>query len=369
YLGETGNLVFHLALLALLFALGIGNAFGYRGSVLVTEGKSFANSLAQYDQFTPGRQFDSAELAPFSLRLDDFSATYATQGERRGQATDYVAKLRYRKTPDSPETRYDLRVNHPLHVGGAKVYLLNHGYAPVFTVRDAKGNIAYQDAVPFLPMEQRTYTSEGVVKAPDAEPEQLAFYAILWPTAVAAKDGKQIVSAFPAALRPVVTITAFKGDIGLDSGTPQSVYRLEGIGKTLHPVKGGQKLLEPGQTFTLPDGSGSITFEGVREWASLSVNHDPGRLPALIAAIFAVAGVAASLMVRRRRVWVRARRAGDGRTVVDVGGLTLGHPTSEFDDIVAALRGPRDAAGESGPDAPDTAVSGGADASATEPKE
>jgi cytochrome c biogenesis protein len=196
--------------------------------------------------------------------------------------------------------------------------------------------------VPFLEMEPRNLTSEGVIKAPDAEPDQLAFYAILWPTAAASEDGKQIVSAFPAPLRPVVTITAFKGDIGLDAGTPQSVYKLEGIGTTLPPIKGGQKLLEPGETFKLPGDAGSITFDGRREWTSLSVNRDPGRIPALVASILAVLGVATSFMVRRRRVWVRASAGEGGRTVVEVGGLTLGNPTSEFDDIVTALRGPED---------------------------
>jgi cytochrome c biogenesis protein len=339
YLGETGNLVFHLALLALLFALGMGNAFGYRGNVVLSEGKSFANSLSHYDQFSPGRQFDTDRLAPFALTLDDFTATYQTDGPQRGQATDFQAKLRYREAPTSPEKPYNLRVNHPLKVGGAKVYLLGHGYAPVFTVRDAKGNVAFQDSVPFLPMEQVNYTSEGVVKAPDAEPDQLAFYGILWPTATASQDGKQIVSAFPGALRPIVTISSFKGDIGLDSGTPQSVYKLEGIGKTLQPVKDGQKLLEPGETLKLPGNAGSITFDGMREWTSLSVNRDPGRVPALVAAVLAIAAIIASFMVRRRRVWVRARTGEGGRTVVEVGGLTLGNPTPEFDEIVAALRG------------------------------
>ncbi|GAA4223698.1 cytochrome c biogenesis protein ResB [Actinomadura meridiana] len=340
YLGETGNLLFHLALLALLFALGFGNLFGYRGNVLLTEGKTFANSLSQYDQFTPGRAFNDGELAPFTVSLDDFKAEYETKGDKRGQATEFNAALRYRATPNGKDTRYDLQINHPLKVGGAKVYLLGHGYAPVFTVRDAKGNVAFHDSVPFLEMEPRNLTSEGVIKVPDAEPDQLAFYAILWPTAMASQDGKQIVSAFPAPLRPVITITSFKGDIGIDSGTPQSVYKLEGIGKTLQPVKNGQKLLEPGETFTLPGGTGSITFDGLKEYATLSVNHDPGRFPALVAAILAVAGVAASFMVRRRRVWVRASAAEGGRTVVEVGGLTLGNPTSEFDDIVTALRGP-----------------------------
>ncbi|MFI6513929.1 cytochrome c biogenesis protein ResB [Spirillospora sp. NPDC050679] len=351
YLGETGNLVFHLALLALLFALGLGNLFGYRGNVLITEGKTFANGLNHYDQFTPGRAFDTDELAPFSFTLDDYKATYATEGAQRGQAIDYDARLRYREAPGSPEKRYNLKVNHPLQVGGAKIYMLNHGYSPVFTVRDAKGDIAFQDAVPFLPMEPRNLTSEGVIKVPDALPEQLAFYAILWPTAVASKDGKQVESAWPDPLRPVLTISSFKGDIGLDSGTPQSVYKLEGIGETLHPIKDGQKLLEPGETFKLPNGAGSITFDGLREWTSLAVNHDPGRWPALIAAILAVAGVIASFMVRRRRVWVRAGAGKDGRTVVQVGGLTLGHPTPEFDDIVTALRGERGPDGSgAGPD-------------------
>ncbi|WP_067466838.1 cytochrome c biogenesis protein ResB [Actinomadura macra] len=340
YLGETGNLLFHLALLALLFALGLGNLFGYRGNVLLSEGKSFANSLSQYDEFEPGRAFDSDDLAPFSITLDDFTATYETKGDKRGQATDFHAKLRYRDSPDGKQKSWDLRLNHPLKVGGAKLYLLGHGYAPVFTVRDAKGNIAYRDSVPFLPMEPRNLTSEGVIKAPDAEPEQLAFYGILWPTAVASEDGKQIISAFPGPIRPVVTISSFKGDIGLDSGTPQSVYKLEGIGKTLQPVRGGQKLLEPGETLTLPGNAGSITFDGLREYATLSVNRDPGRLPALVAAVLAVLGVAASFMVRRRRVWVRASAGEGGRTVVEVGGLTLGNPTPEFDDIVTALRGP-----------------------------
>ncbi|MFA1549345.1 cytochrome c biogenesis protein ResB [Actinomadura chokoriensis] len=342
YLGESGNLLFHLALLALLFALGLGNLFGYRGNVLLTEGKTFANSLSLYDQFQPGRAFRGGELSPFTVKLDDFRAQYETEGAKRGQATDFTAKIHYRESPYGGEKPYDLKINHPLKVGGAKVYLLGHGYAPVFTVRDAKGDVAFQDTVPFLEMEPRNLTSEGVIKVPDAQPDQLAFYAILWPTATASQDGKQIISAFPAPIRPVITITAFKGDIGLDDGSPQSVYKLEGIGEKLQPVKDGQKLLEPGETFKLPGNAGSITFDGLKEWTSLSVNHDPGRIPALIAAILAVLGVATSFMVRRRRVWVRASAGEGGRTVVEVGGLTLGNPTSEFDDIVTALRGPED---------------------------
>ncbi|RAY15292.1 cytochrome c biogenesis protein ResB [Actinomadura craniellae] len=340
HLGETGNLVFHLALLALLFAVGFGSAFGYRGNMLVTEGTGFSNSLAWYDRFEPGSRFSPERMAPFSFTLNEFTGTYVREGERRGRPTHFSADVRYRETPSGPERRYDLRVNHPLEVGGAKVYLLGHGYAPVFTVRDGKGQIAYQGAVPFLPLEERNFTSEGVIKAGDAQPEQLGFYGVFWPTAVPDASGRQIVSGFPEALQPRVSIMSFKGDLGLNSGIPQSVYKLEGIGKKLQPIRGGQKILAPGETFTLPDGAGSITFDGSREWITLAINRDPGRLPALAAAIAAILGLVVSFMVRRRRVWVRASGAPGGSTVVEIGGLTLGHPTAEFDEIVAALRGP-----------------------------
>ena len=350
YLGETGNLLFHLALLALLFALGSGSLFGYRGNVLVTEGDTFVNSLSRYDQFNPGRSFNAGDLAPFSVRIDKFSAKYETGGDKRGLATDFGAKVHYRDTPSEPEKTADLKVNHPLKVGGAKVYLLGHGYSPQFTVRDGKGNVAFRGSVPFLTMEPRNLTSEGVIKVPDAVPDQLAFYGILFPTAVTTQDGR-LASAFPGALRPAITIASFKGDLGLDSGTPQSVYKIEGIGKTVQPLgKKGQKVLMQGETLKLPDGEGSITFDGLKQWTSLSVNHDPGRFPALFAAILAVLGVATSFMIRRRRVWVRASAAEGGRTVVEVGGLTLGNATSEFDDIVAALRGPDEEA--DGPEGP-----------------
>ncbi|REE98020.1 cytochrome c biogenesis protein [Thermomonospora umbrina] len=337
YLGEIGNLLFHLALLVLLFAVGAGALFGYRGNIVLTEGGAFANSLAYYDQFTPGRQFDPDRMAPFSMRLDHFKVTFVEEGERRGRPLDFSARVYYRERPEAPEKFYNLRVNHPLAVGGAKIYLLNHGYAPQFTVRDGNGDIAYRGAMPFLPLEQRNLTSEGVIKVPDARPQQLAFQAVFWPTAVADTRNKQVLSAFPALLNPTVSLMTFRGDLGLDSGIPQSVYRIEGIGKTLQPVRGGSKLLRQGETFAIP-GGGSITFDGAKEWISLSVNRDPGRLPALAAAIVAIVGLIGSFLVRRRRVWVRATPGEGGRTVVEVGGLTLGNPTPEFDDVVAALR-------------------------------
>ncbi|HEX6468665.1 MAG TPA: cytochrome c biogenesis protein ResB [Streptosporangiaceae bacterium] len=336
YLRETGNLVFHLALLALLFAVGAGAMYGYKGNVLLTEGKGFSNTLAYYDAFRPGREFSPGSLPPFSVRLDDFTAKYVVTGERRGQPTEFRARLRVTDRPGARERPYELRVNHPLEIGGAKVYLLGHGYAPTFTVRDGRGQVAFQGPVPFLPDDGRTFTSEGVIKVPDAAPTQLGFIGLFWPTAAPDASGRTTVSAFPAPINPMVALFPFKGDLGLDSGVPQSVYKLDAA--RMQRINVTPRPLRIGETVTLPDGAGSVTYTGYREWVSLSVNHDPGRGPALVAAIIAIAGIVTSFLVRRRRVWVRAARVAEGRTVVEIGGLALGGTHPEFDDVVADLR-------------------------------
>ncbi|GLY79901.1 cytochrome c biogenesis protein ResB [Actinoallomurus iriomotensis] len=337
YLRETGNLVFHLALLVLLFAVGSGAAFGYKGNVIVTEGEGFSNALTSYDAFKGGKAFSSSHLPPFTVWLDSFKAAYLPDGPDRGQPTAFSAKIRYQKDLKTSVRPYDLQVNHPLNIDGARVYLLGHGYAPQFTVRDGKGQIAFQGAVPFLPMNEATYASEGVVKVPDAQPDQLGFIGLFWPTAVPDAQGK-VTSAFPAAWNPQVALFAFKGDLGLSNGAPQSVYRLDTA--KLKPLLMGNKVkpLAVGNTETLPGGAGSITFNGYRQYITLQVNHDPGRVPALAAGIVAILGIVTSFLVRRRRVWVRARADEGGRTVVEVGGLTLGGATPEFDAIAERLR-------------------------------
>ena len=76
YLRETGNLVFHVALVGVLVAVGIGGGFSYQGQKVVVEGSSMVNALIDYDSFKPGRFFDDSTLPPFGIQLDDFVADY-----------------------------------------------------------------------------------------------------------------------------------------------------------------------------------------------------------------------------------------------------------------------------------------------------
>ena len=338
YLHEFGNLIFHLSLLVLLVGVAWGAWFGYRGTVVIVEGEGFANTLTQYDDFVPGRGFSTSLLAPFSFTMDEFDARFLEDGPNRGQPDQYTADVTYRENPGAEQQQQRIEVNKPLNINGSKVFLLGHGYAPVFTVRDGNGDIAFSGAVPALPQDP-AFTSTTVVKVPDAQPEQLGFNVTVAPTAPKEIDpttGPR--STFPEANDPRVYLGAWAGDLGLDSGVPQNVYQLDS--SAMEQL--GREDLAVGETWDLPDGRGSITFDGLSEFANVQVAYDPGRWLVLLAAVAAMIGISLSLLVRRRRVWVRASIDEQGRTLVEVAGLAQTEWAAlaqEVDAVRAALPG------------------------------
>jgi len=347
YLREVGNLLFHIALLALLVSVGLGGIFGYKANRLLVAGQSFANTPTALDVFRPGRLVSPSNLQPFSVALQSFSATYVSSGPQLDEPETFNAALRYSAAPNSPTRGFALRVNHPLTVDGVSVYLIGHGYAPEFKVTDGAGNVVFNGAVPFIPVEQAGLTSEGVVKVPDAAPSQLGFAGVFLPTA--ADQNGRLVSEFPAAQNPRVSLVSYAGNLGLNTGQSQSVYQLDLSG--MHRLSVAPRPLAVGQSMTLPNGAGKITFTGYRQWISLAVTYDPGQLPALISGILALAGLILSFMVRRRRVFVRAAAGPDGHTVVEVGGLARSDAAGgfevEFAELARELRTAQDGITES----------------------
>ncbi|WP_250896741.1 cytochrome c biogenesis protein ResB [Curtobacterium aurantiacum] len=306
YLRETGNLVFHSALVGVLLAVGVGGGFGFTGQRLLVEGQTFSNVLGSYDSFNPGRWFQQTDLKGYNLTLDKFVTKYEERNlDALGQALDYSATVTSTEKGGEPKTSR-LGVNEPLHVGGTNVYLLGNGYAMQVTVRDGDGNVAFKDVVPFLP-EDANYTSTGVIKVPDSKPDQLGMVGFFYPTASKLASGAY-TSAYPDTQNPLLTLQVYTGDLGLDSGVPQSVYTLDTKG--LDQIAGRQSdtasiALEPGQTKKLPDGAGSITFDGVKRYVSLDVHHDPSQLWVGGFALLSTLGLLTSLFVPRRRVWVK----------------------------------------------------------------
>jgi cytochrome c biogenesis protein len=331
YLREAGNLLFHLALLGVLVSIALGGLFGYKADKLLVEGQAFSDTMPALDEFHPGRLVSGSDLAPFSLTLDRFSASYLTSGDSRGQPSDFSASVTYSPSPGAPSRTYNIRINDPLSVDSAKVYLIGHGYAPVFRVTDSHGNVAYDEATPFIPANTGTFLSDGVVKASDAS---LGFMGVFVPTAVSV--GGTLESAFPAPDFPAVSLNGYSGNLGMNSGAPQSVYQLNTAGMT--KISGSPRLMLPGQTWTLPGGRGAITFVGVKQWVSLAITYDPGQVPALVCGMLALGGLLVSFLVRRRRVFVRAVPAASGSgSVVTVGGLARTDASGGFEEEFAEL--------------------------------
>ena len=85
YLREVGNLIFHLALLALLASVGMGGIFGYKANRLLISGQTFANTVTDLDQFRPGRLVTPGDLQPFTMSMT--SSRPATSPPARSAAS------------------------------------------------------------------------------------------------------------------------------------------------------------------------------------------------------------------------------------------------------------------------------------------
>lgn len=327
YLREAGNLVFHIALVVLLIAFAVGQLYRSEGGKLVVVGGGFTNTLTQYDDFTSGTLFDVDGLERFTFDLDDFHADFVQEGPDIGTPKDFRAEVTYWRDGDEEGTEASVSVNHPLVIGSAKIYLLGHGYAPRITVTDGQGDVAFAGPVPFIPQDG-ALTSTGVVKVPDysdaaGERDQLGFQGLFSPTfALTADRGPH--STFPDPDFPVLTLTAYRGNLGLDSGLPQNVYQLDTRGMEQLRDADGEPLrvnLLPGEEWELPDGRGTLAFEGYDRWATFQITTPAANGWALAGAVAAVLGLAASLLIQRRRVWLRATAAGDGTTRVEMASL------------------------------------------------
>jgi len=341
YLREAGNLVFHVSLVVALVSIAVGSLWGYQGSVIVVEGEGFSNTLTQYDEFSAGAMFEPEDLPPFSMLVYPIDVSFHTEGPTIGAPKLFRARGSVVEEPGGPAEPFDITVNHPLQVDNASVFLVGQGYAPVITVRDGQGEIVYSRAVPFLP-EDPTYLSNGVVKIPDSDP-QLGFEGFFVPSPRLLDDGA-IVSASPTPVLPTLALFAYEGDLGLDDGTPQSVYSLDKERLARIADESGEPVrfdLLLGETYELPDGLGSITFDDVRNFGRFQIAHAPMKGVTLAAAVAGLLGLVTSLFLRPRRAWVRVRSTG-GRTVVEVArldrvsGADLG---ADVDDLVTAVRG------------------------------
>lgn len=337
YLRELGNLVFHVSILGVLAGVAISSLFGFKGSVIVTEGSAFSNALSQYDDFAAGAAFDTAALPAFTVWLDDFDVAFERGAVQRGAARVFQAHARVALGAADPVAT-TLEVNHPIVAGSTMVNLIGHGYAPVVTVTDAHGDVAFSGPVVFLPQDGN-FLSLGVIKAPDARPQRVAFEGVFVPTQSTA-SGVGPVSTFPDLDAPALWGTAWEGEPKAETGRPENVYSLDktGLTQVMDGAAPASFRLAEGQTYKLPDGT-ALTFDGVRRWTKLQVSSTPG-LPVVYGFVgLGVLALGLSLFVRPRRLFARVLDAeadaeGEG---AEVGGLDRADARGGLGDDVAGL--------------------------------
>lgn len=330
YLREFGNIVFHFSLLGLLVAIAAGKLFSYEGNVIVIAdgGPGFCTaSPAAFDSFRAGNTVDGTSLYPMCIRVNDFQATYLDNG----QAVGFQADIDYQAGDDLTSGTwqpYLLKVNEPLRVGGDRVYLQGHGYAPTFTVTFPDGQTRTQ-TLQWRPEDQISFLSSGAMRfdppggtyADERErrKNQIAIQGLFAPTA--SLHGTLLSSSFPEMRDPAVAVDIYKGDTGLDTGRPQSVFSLDermiGQGRL---TKMARVNLNAGQDTRLEDGT-VVRFDGAVPFVNLQVSHDPAQIWVLVFSMTMMGGLLVSLIVRRRRVWVRLSPGPAGTVNVELGGL------------------------------------------------
>ncbi len=302
YLRETGNLLFHLSLILILVGVSFGSLFGMRGEAIVNVGERFINVPTSFDTLAFGKLKSEKDLSPFQIKVDRFEAEY---NPKTNAPEDYTAWVTVR---DSGKTsKKVMKVNSPLTFGNTRVYLQANGYSPVVTVRDSVQNVVFQGPVPFLPQDGNL-KSIGSIKVPDTSP-QLGFVSSFVPTNARTTD-QGAVSIFPELLDPKLLFSIWEGDLGLDSGIPQSVYKID----TTDMKQIALGSVKPGETYSY--NGGSIKLETVVPWINLQIVEDPGKSYALVGGIVAILGLLSSLYGRRRRIWVRRTPSG-----VEIAGL------------------------------------------------
>jgi len=339
YLRETGNLLFHIALIGILIAVGIGGGFGYTGQRALVVGQTFANVRLTFDSFNPGRFFSDNQLTPYRISLDSFAVKYEEQNlNAYGQPIDYTADVTTYDGQSSKGTKQVLKVNSPLEIGGNQVYLLGNGYAPHFTVRDAAGTVVYSEPVIYLPQDANL-TSIGIIKVPDGLKQQIGMRSFFYPTAATSTTGGT-ESTHPDLRNPEVSFVMYKGDLGINKGVPQSVYSLntDKLTEIAGPdVSAAAIHLKPGETAKIPGDLGTISFDNmapagdkknleksVPRFVSFDIHRDPTQGWVLLFAILVLIGLLTGLFVPRRRVWVKAIEQEGGIIRLEYAGLARG---------------------------------------------
>ena len=312
YLREAGNLLFHLSVLVVLVGFALGGLFGYKGGVILVEG---VDVLQQPDPVRrlrrPAACSGPSEHGAVLVHRRRLRRRLADErAARRAWPAAFDADLTYQRGAGrATEKNYDLRVNHPLSIGDTDVFLIGHGYAPVITVRDGNGDIAYSGPTVFLPQDQTLPVLRRGQGAGRAKPDADRARGRVLPDLSCCYDGDP-VSVFGDDKNPTLSMLVYTGDLGWTPARRSRSTSLDkanaDAGQRARTASRSGSTSSPGETVKLPDGLGSV--DASTAWSGGPGSRSarpPASEVALAGVVLALIGLLGSLFIRPRRVWVR----------------------------------------------------------------
>ena len=107
----------------------------------------------------------------------------------------------------------------------------------------------------------------------------------------------------------------YTGDLGMDDGTPQSVYELDKPRTTMvlkrRRRRRSASTCRRAQTVDAARRARARSRStGSQRWNKIQISQTPGQVGRARGVVLALLGLLGSLFIRPRRVWVRARRDG-----------------------------------------------------------
>jgi cytochrome c biogenesis protein len=332
YWGEWGSWLFHTSFFLLLIAVVWGKATGYQGLVTVTDGQSFTNTPSGYDTLQQGLFFNG-NYAPFTIRLNNFDATYAPNGE----ASDYVSNVSVLDHGKLLQTK-DIRVNDFLSVDGVNVYQQDYGWAPTIVVKNPAGQTVFDGPIQFFDGPSNVgdkALGDGVLKVPDfdytiggaAQAVQIGAKMSFFPDATLLPSVGSNGAIDPTATtygpggvsarNPVIELQLYVGNLGLNSGAPQNVNQLDTSAMQPYfadahvvPILLGQSLQLPIDTVNGKNVDFTISFPSIHQYSLFQVNDDSGVLLVYTSFILIMTGLLTKLYLRPLLERLQRKRKG-----------------------------------------------------------
>ena len=324
YLRETGNLVFHTALVGILVDRRHRRRLRLRGPARARRGRRPSSTpSAAFDSFNPGRFFDPRHPRPvLADARPTCDVTYEQQNQKAfGQPIDYTATVTITEQ-DGGSTEQTIKVNEPLNIGGTNVYLLGNGYAPTITVRDPDGHRRLHGFDPVPPAGREAHLDRRRQGA--RRPRRAARHDRLLLPDARARERPPYFSSYPDLEYPVLTLNVFEGDLGIDAGTSDiglharhrlddRAHRRQDRAKSLELKPGRPGAAErprhghlrgrgdpsgdaapPSPTRATPRDRRHRLLQVGARFASFDIHHDPTQGWVLVFAILVLAGLLTS---------------------------------------------------------------------------